>query len=161
MSKNGSSSDDRHLHTLERWKRLELEQAQAEHLACQAIERERQGECDRVQEIIASTQSFARDQCDSGAALSVETLLLVTRYSRAQQRVLADAEQALAKSREAVEQAHSEVVVRSEHLFGIEKLRDRRLEQRTQDEARKEQHRLDEGALLKLNGEAATHKRNF
>jgi hypothetical protein len=154
-------ANERQLHTLERWQRLELEAAQVEHLARRAVEQEKQHERDRVREVVESTQSFARDKCDRGAALSPETLLFAARYSQTQQQLLADAERSLEESRAAVEEAHGHVVSRSEHLFGIEKLRDRRGEQRSQDAARQEQNRLDEGALVKLSSESAKQNRNF
>jgi flagellar biosynthesis chaperone FliJ len=154
-------ANERQLHTLERWQRLELEAAQVEHLARRAVEQEKQHERDRVLQAVESTQSFTRDKCDRGATLSPQTLLLAARYSQTQQQQLAEAERSLTQSRAAVEEAHGQVVSRSEHLFGIEKLRDRRRERRSQDEARQEQNRLDEGALVKLSNESVKENRKL
>ena len=161
MSQGQDRKDDRQLQTLERWKRLELESAQAEHVACQTREQERESERKQVLDAIAEIQDFARAQYDSGSRLSTDALLLASEFSKLQQKALADADTALKESQEAVSKAHSEVVSRSEHLFGIEKLRERRREEAVRGALQSAQTELDEQALLKLSSEDQTVKRDL
>ena len=161
MSERQDRKGDRQLQTLERWKRLELESAQAEHVACQTREQERQSERKQVLDAIAEIQEFARAQYDSGTRLSPDALLLANEFSKLQQTALAAADTALRESQDAVSKAHSEVVNRSEHLFGIEKLRERRREEAVRNALRSAQTELDEQALLKLSSEDQAAKRDL
>ena len=144
---------DHQLHTLERWRRLELESAQAEHLARQATEREHQTKLDNAHAVVEQAQAFARAQCESGAQLSPDSLRLATIFAGVQQKALKDADAALKSSQQAVHEAHEQVVNRSENLFGIEKLRERRQQENARDALTSAQSALDEQALLKLSRE--------
>jgi hypothetical protein len=160
MSTGDGRRDDKHLETLERWKRLELEAAQAEHRVRQAAEAEKRSQHERVQGVIDDAQQFARSQCESGARLSPQALLLAARFSQAQERALAQAQQVLRESQEAELAARQEVISRFGHLAGIEKLRERRRERAAREELQQQQKGMDEHALLKLSIEIAADDKN-
>lgn len=147
----GNRQGDKQLRTLERWKTLEVEQAQAQHVVEQSKEKERQAAVDDVVARIEQADDLTRTQFDSSQPLSPETLLRLAHYTAVQRDAMHLAEEALREAQTNVEQARSHLLKQTEELFGVERLRERRADEATLDTSRREQRQLDDYALLRLS----------
>lgn len=160
MSGADKSRSDKQLHVLERWKALELDEAQANYTAQQQQEQEKQEGVKGVEASIASAQEFVRQQFEQAHPLSAEELRRVNEYAAVQAQALQDARKALEQSQAATAAAHAQVVDQCEQLFGIERLRERRSGQALLEDTRREQRRLDDFALLRASQDAGSGDRN-
>lgn len=153
MKPNDSSSQ---LETLERWRTMELEQAQSEHASLAQVEEQRKAIVDKAQSQFEETQDFARASVTNAQPVSADALLRIAAFSKMQVQVLEEARSALEEAQRTTAQAHELVVNRLENLSIVERLRDRRSAQAQQEASRMDQRRLDEHALSRLAAERDT-----
>ena len=151
MSDTDKSRSGKQLHVLERWKALELDEAQAKYTEQQQREQEKQEGVSCVEAVIASTQEFMRNQYEQEHPLSADELRRINEYAAVQAQALQDARKALEESQAATAAAHAQVVDQCEQLFGIERLRERRHGQALLEDTRREQRLLDDYALLRAS----------
>jgi hypothetical protein len=147
MKDNRPDRPSQQLRTLERWRTLELEDAQAHYAEQARIAAQKQADVDRVAGAIADTQSLLRDQLSGGAPLSVDSLRRLADYSAQQTEQMQQAEKALEKSKADSEQAQAAMAAQFEQLTVVEKLRARRDAQLAKEALQLQQKHLDEHAL--------------
>jgi hypothetical protein len=160
MSGSDKTRSDKQLHVLERWKALELDEAQANYTQRQQQEQEKQEGVSGVEAVIASTQDLVRRQYEQTHPLSADELRRINDYATVQAQALHEAHKALAASQAATAAAHAQVVDQCEQLFGIERLRERRGEQAALEDTRREQRHLDDFALLRASLDAGSGDQN-
>ncbi len=153
------SRDHSPLQTLERWRNLQLEDAQARHSALQQVETDKRTHLQKVQQALADVQLFARGEMTEGRGLSPDALQRTMQYVAVQTGVLKTATDALKECETATAEAHAEVVSRSEDLFGVERLRERHAAAALIENSRREQRQLDDLALLRVRVVAATEEK--
>lgn len=156
MKQDDSTSQ---LKTLERWRTMELEQAQSEHASFAQLEEQRRSIVEQAQAQFEETQDFARASVADTQPLSADALLRISAFSRMQVQALEAARSALEQAKHTTAQARERVVNRLESLSIVERLRARRSALAGQEALRMDQRRLDEHALSRLAAEreAATH----
>lgn len=147
MSDNRSDRETAKLRTLERWRTVELEDAQAHYAEMARIADEKQQEVGRVEDSIASMQSYHREQLLGSASLSVESLRRVLEFSAQQAGELKQAKSALEVSQENSTQAQEAMTARFEQLAVVEKLRERRQTEIARELLQAQQKQLDEHAM--------------
>ena len=150
MKSNDSASQ---LETLERWRSMELEEAQSEHASLAQIEEQRKAIVEEAQSQFEETQDFARATVTDTQPLSADALLRITAFSRMQVQMLEEARSALEAAQRTTAQAHERVVNRLENLSIVERLRERRSALALKEGLRTDQRRLDEHALSRLAAE--------
>jgi hypothetical protein len=141
------------LQTLERWRSMELEEAQSEHASLAQAEEQRKAIVEKAQEQFEETQDFARSSVTDTQPLSADALLRISAFSRMQVQVLEEARSALEEAQRTTAQAHERVVNRLENLSIVERLRERRSAAAQQEALRTDHRRLDEHALSRLAAE--------
>jgi hypothetical protein len=150
MTQNSSESQ---LQTLERWRAMELEQAQSEHASLAQAEEQRKARVEKAQAQFEETQDFARASISSSQPLSADSLLRIADFAKLQVREVEDARSAWQQAQQTTAQAHERVVQQLENLSIVERLRERRAALEQQDALRMDQRRLDEHALSRLAAE--------
>jgi hypothetical protein len=156
--KDDNPRDSRQLRTLERWRSVELEAAQAQHATLARVTTQKASAVNRVESDIADTQTFARDQLLAGGPLSPEMLRGSLAFTALKEKELIEAQAALEESRASSDAAHASVVEHFEQLSVVEKLRERRAAETVKELARLAQKRLDEHALSRLAGGCRTNQ---
>lgn len=156
MSKDADKhSDSRQLRTLERWRTAELETAQAERLKLERIAQERESARDQVQDKLADTQSFVREQLTGLQPLSPEALRQCAAFAALQRDELEAARAAVEESRAQCAAAQEEVIGKFEGLSVVQRLSRRRALEVSRELERAAQSRLDEQALSRLAADRA------
>lgn len=150
MKQDDSTSQ---LKTLERWRTMELEQAQSEHASVAQLEEQRRSIVEQAQAQFEETQDFARASVADTQPLSADALLRISAFSRMQVQALEAARSALEQAEQTTAQARERVVNRLESLSIVERLRERRSALAGQEALRMDQRRLDEHALSRLAAE--------
>jgi flagellar export protein FliJ len=149
MSKLESDGEQR-WETVERWKKLEVEEAQTQHAARRVELEQARARVDDVLERISEAQAFAREQSLAGQALSAEMLQRAIRYAASLERDLQDARESLDTAQTRLEEARLVLSDKLTQLSVMRRLRERRATQMKLETTRREQRRVDDAALLKL-----------
>jgi hypothetical protein len=147
--------ETRQLRTLERWRTMELEGAQAHYAEQARIAAQKESEVDRVANAIADTQSLLRGQLLANAPLSVESLRRVAEFSALQVQEMKQARSALEISQTNSARAQAAMVAQFELLAVVEKLRARRDVEVAKESLQQQQKHLDEHALNRAGIKAA------
>lgn len=138
------------LHALQRWRTTELEEARVEHAALERIAHEKKDAVDAAESDLADAQAFAREHVLASTAISAESLVRISQFVAIQSNRVLEAKAAMEQSQTASDKARECVVERLGSLSVVERLQDRRQEQRIKDQSRTDQDRLDEQALGRL-----------
>ena len=146
------------LRTLERWRTVELENAQAEYAQLLRIALEKRSMHGRIGEQIVAAQAEARDLL-SGATLSVEVMQRLHAFASRQACELQAAQVEVEKSQEKLEAGRDNLLQHFERLAVVERFKERRERQVMKQTMRVDQKQLDEHALTRahLQGSATDH----
>jgi hypothetical protein len=142
------TNESRQLRTLERWRTVELENAQAEYAALLKIALDKQSVHERIREDIEAAQTVARDTLGR-AQLSVEALRRLHEFAVLQATELKAAATELEQSQTRLNEGHAHLVEHFERLSVVERFKERRAREGMKDLAREDQKRLDEQAMTR------------
>lgn len=142
------SGNARQLHTLERLRTMELEDAKNRYSALAAIAAEKQSVMERVQREVSEAQDQVRDSLAAGS-LSVDALRRQAAFAELLGQRLSKAETERGESQAKASEAREVVLRRFEQLSTIERLRERREVERSRHASRQVQQQLDELALTR------------
>lgn len=146
--KKPPTTESRQLRTLERWRTVELENAQTEYAALLKIALDNQTVHERIREDIEAAQIVARDTL-SRKPLSVETLRRLHEFAVLQATELKAAATELEQSQTRLHQGHANLVERFERLSVVERFKERRAREGLKELAREDQKQLDEQAMTR------------
>jgi flagellar export protein FliJ len=149
------ASVGRSLKTLQRLRKLELQQAQAERAVTDARVKQHEERVSTLHDEVGQTRALAHTQVTRAEGVSADTLRALRDYAVWQDKILHAQEHELHAAQEIAYQAHENMKQRFEQLSIVERLRERRERDAVQERARKEQRRLDDQALLR-----APHRRS-
>jgi|GEM_PF-1905404 len=148
MSMN-EAAVSRSLKTLQRLRKLELQQAQVERAAIDARVKQHEERVSTLHGEVGQTRALAHTQVTRAEGVSADTLRALRDYAAWQGQVLHAQEHELHAAQGVAHQAHENMKQRFEQLSIVERLRERRERDAAQERARKEQRRLDDQALLR------------
>jgi flagellar export protein FliJ len=147
----------RQLRTLQRWRAVELDEAQTQYVQAKKVTMEREARADEVSSSITELHEFARGELNSGRTLSLDSLRRLADFASRKADELSEAQSALQASIEVTDKAHSQVLEQFEQLSVVERLGERRAVEASKDLARRDQKRLDEHALARLSIDIVEH----
>lgn len=142
--------NDKQLHTLQRWRALELEQARVEHARQLEAARTVREAVAGIERAIDETQRAAHARLADPRPPRVEELRRLGEYVAWQAAELTVRRQELQAQEATAEETRRQVVQRFEALSSVERLRERAQRDRAVAELRREQKLIDEQALRRL-----------
>ena len=153
--KKPPSLESRQLRTLERWRTVELENAQTEYVTLQKVTLEKQSAHERISADIAAVQAMARDAV-GGTSLSVEVLQRLHAFAVHQANELSAAQAEIEQSQVRSNEAHDNLVQHFERLSVVERLKARRAQEGMKQLARADEKQLDEHAMTRARIDAGS-----
>jgi flagellar export protein FliJ len=144
-----ASRDGHLLRSLERVRRLALEEAQSLQTRCEAECVQGETQLTRIEEALQAEYGRQRLLAKDGTALSCDALQVSHTYLRSQAASLSEAAAALTTSRGRLAQAQSRVTSCLKEVKVIERLSERRRRAQHVVEQRRSQSRMDELGIIK------------
>jgi flagellar export protein FliJ len=144
------------LKSLEKWRNLELDQAQAEHVKMLSKAAGNERALAAVRDTIADSQDRVRAETSDNRIISVDALTRLRHYTTVQTGELKKAQTSLEEAQREVATARKTLLKKHENVSVVERLRKRREVQAAKDGLRREQKRLDDQALLRVRRTTAS-----
>ena len=153
MSSRDSMHDNK-LKALEKWRNLELDQAQTHHSKMRSQELHAEREVASVENAISQSHEFTREEVSTPGIISVDKLIRTRAYTVHQTRELKKAEELRDQARDQSSAAREVLLQKHENVSVVERLQKRRETQAAKESSRREQRWLDDQALLRVSAQA-------
>jgi len=138
----------RQLGTLQRLRKLELQQARVQRAAADAATERQQQRVNDIEAQLCETRQFAASHMTGTQGASAELLRICTEYAKWQTKALSEQDAELHRRQDISGQAREQVLACFEQLCVIERLRERRRREHATETARADQTTLDDRAMI-------------